>query len=178
MDERLTWTEYFMNVVDVISQRSTCNRGKPGCIFVKDNQIVTTGYAGSPPGFPHCDEDGHQYELRAPLTKIAAEKYDPNNKDFHLVEHSIHCVRTIHAEQNAIAQAAKRGVSLDGSTCYVSITPCRTCSMLLIGVGVKLVIVKKQCHKAKESINLLHKAGIEILHLDDEIQKYSPLVRQ
>lgn len=178
MHERLSWTKYFMSVVDTVAQRSTCNRGKPGCVFVKDNEILVTGYAGSPPGFPHCDDFGHEYELRAPLNKISAEKYSkPEITNFILDNHSVHCIRTIHAEQNAICQAAKRGVSLKDSTCYVSMTPCRTCAMLLISVGVQLVVVQKQYQKAKSSIELLHKAGIEILHLDDDVQKYSDLLR-
>jgi len=161
-----------MSVVDAISKRSTCNRGKPGCVFVKDNQILTTGYAGSPPKFEHCDTVGHDIEIRFrvnPETEI-------NSKLFEYVcvenRYSAHCVRTIHAEQNAILQAARRGIALEGSICYVSMTPCRTCAMSLISLGVKEVIAGNFYKNAQESLDMLKKANIPITHLDHTVQQY------
>ena len=163
-----------MSVVDAISQRSTCNRGRPGCVFVKDNQILSTGYAGSPPGFPHCGEEGHYIETHI-------QKMSPLNLEEYVGDVLIsvkkeniswHCIRTIHAEQNAILQAAKRGVSLQGSTVYVSMTPCRTCAMMLISVGVAEVIAGKMYQKAQESIDMFAYANIPLYHLDTDVQKY------
>jgi dCMP deaminase len=189
---RPTWTEYFMSVVDSISQRSTCDRGKPGCVFVKNNQILTTGYAGSPPGFDHCDKYGHEMEehIRFVDETIGVNGWPAFNdaeiimqvrKDTHTYNSaksryemppSQHCIRTIHAEQNAILQAARRGISLDGSMVYVSMTPCRTCTMMLISIGVSKIIAKKLYQKAQESIDMLKKANIPIEHLDQTVQQY------
>lgn len=164
---RLSWQDYFMQVVDAISQRSTCDRGKPGCAFVKNNQILTTGYAGSPPGFPHCSEVGHELEIRFPIK---------SEKDLIGITspqaQSIHCIRTLHAEQNAIIQAARRGISLEGSTLYVTMTPCRTCAMLLISVGVVKIIAKKLYQKSHESIEMFELAKIPLIHLDQTVQEY------
>lgn len=169
--DRLSWQDYFVNIVNATSQRSTCNRGKPGCIFVKNNQVLVTGYAGSPPKFPHCDEVGHEMEARC---RIAANPNYPEEMKMKVQDAlasgnvSFHCVRTIHAEQNAIIQAAKRGVALEGSTCYVTMTPCRTCAMMLVGLGIKDVIAIKKYQKAKESMEFFKIAGIDIIHLDEQ----------
>lgn len=177
-----------MKIVDQVAERSTCDRGKPGCVLVKDNQILATGYAGSPPGFHHCDEVGHDMEER-----VRFFSYPPKNGDCNAVTNkkqllsyvnnneskgrwempaSQHCIRTIHAEQNAILQAAKKGVALEGCTCYVSMTPCRVCTMMLISVGVKVIIAKNRYQKAQESIDMLEFAKIPIIHLSDSIQQY------
>jgi dCMP deaminase len=176
---RPSWQDYFMSVVDAISQRSTCDRGKPGCVFVKNNQILVTGYAGSPPGFDHCDEAGHDMEAHIrfkewDITKDERPAQDELSKIYELgfrfnegesryeKSESVHCIRTIHAEQNAILQAARRGISLEGSTC----------SMFLISVGVVEVVAKKLYQKAQESIEILKKANIKLTHLEDQQQKY------
>lgn len=167
---RPSWDKYFMDIVDVVSSRSTCDRGKPGCVFTKNNHILTTGYAGSPPGLQHCSDVGHKFELHAP---VECDGFlDPRVDDFRLPIRSIHCVRTIHAEQNAILQAAKNGISLEGSTVYVSMTPCRTCAMMLISVGVERVVCGKIYQKAQESINMFKQADIPIVHLEETVQKY------
>jgi dCMP deaminase len=187
---RPNWTEYFMNVVSSIAERSTCDRGKPGCVLVKDNQILATGYAGAPPNFPHCDEVDHDMEERTryiPVTaynaaiacyKSPAQKHQLGfflNKEKERYEGmpSQHCVRTVHAEANAILQAARRGIALEGATCYVTMTPCRNCAMMLISVGVVEVIAKKLYQKAEESIEMFRVAGIKITHLDQTVQEYS-----
>ena len=97
---RPSWDEYFMEVCRAIAKRATCDRGKSGCVIAKENQILATGYVGSPSGLPHCDEAGHE------LKKVL---HDDGSV-------SMHCVRTVHAEQNAICQAARRGVAIDGAT--------------------------------------------------------------
>ena len=155
-NKRPTWDEYFMEVMEAISKRATCNRGKSGCVIVKDFQILATGYVGSPIGLPHCDDVGHQ------LTKTIHE-------DGSLTQH---CVRTVHAEQNAICQAAKKGVSLTGATLYCRMTPCRVCAMLIINCGIKRVICQKKYHAGLESEDMFLLAGIELIFISNESQEY------
>ena len=153
---RPSWDEYFMEILESVSKRSTCDRGRVGCVIVKDKQILVTGYAGAPTGLPHCDEVGHQ------LFKTVHE-------DGSMSEH---CVRTVHGEQNAICQAAKKGVAIEGSTVYVRMTPCRTCAMLLINCGVKRVYCERKYHAGAESEEMLKIAGIKLEYKYDEEQKY------
>jgi dCMP deaminase len=153
---RPSWDEYFIDIMVSASKRATCDRGRASCVFVKDKQILVTGYVGSPVGFPHCDEVGHL------MKKVIHE-------DGHITEH---CMRTVHAEQNAICQAAKRGVSLDGSTCYVNMTPCRTCAMLLINSGIKRVIAVNKYHAGQESEEMFKKAKVKLIFKNTEVVKY------
>ena len=157
--ERPTWDEYFMEVARTIAKRATCDRGRSGCVIARDNQILVTGYVGSPQGLPHCDEKGHL------LKKMI---HDDGTV-------SQHCVRTVHAEQNAICQAAKRGISIDGGTVYCKMTPCRTCAMLLINCGIRRIVCEKHYHDEKDSIKMLSEAGIEIEHLEDSVQVYKDM---
>lgn len=153
---RPTWDEYFLDVMHSLAKRATCGRGRTACVIVKDNHIIASGYVGSPPGLPHCDEVGH-------LMKQVV------NEDGSISEH---CVRTIHAEQNAICQAAKRGVSIDGATIYCKLAPCRTCAMLLIAAGIKRVVAEYKYHKGGEAEEMLIAAGVEIKYINDEVLKY------
>jgi dCMP deaminase len=156
MSDRPTWDEYFLKLVDEVAQRATCDRGKSGCIIVKDKRILCSGYVGSPPGFPHCDEVGHQ------MRKVI-------NEDGSI---SQHCVRTIHAEQNAICQAARWGIPLEGTTLYCTMEPCRVCAMLIISVGIKKVIARRSYHAAQETRDLFEKAGIEMVVMEDRVEEY------
>lgn len=154
---RPSWDEYFLEIMRSVSKRATCDRGRASSVFVKDKQILVTGYVGSPMGLPHCDEIGHQ------MMKTVHE--DGSITD--------HCVRTVHAEQNAICQAARRGVSLDGATVYVNMTPCRVCAMLLINSGIKRVIAERKYHAGKESEQMFKKAGVKLEYIfKDETVKY------
>ncbi len=154
---RPSWDEYFMEVMEAISKRATCDRGRSGCVIVKNKQILVTGYVGSPMGLPHCDEVGHQ------MKKML-------NEDGSISEH---CVRTVHAEQNAVCQAAKLGVSIDGATVYCRMTPCRVCAMLLINCGIKRVVCERRYHAGAESEEMFKKVGIELEFVHDEVQQYS-----
>src|SRR3989344_2495846 len=133
--KRPSWDEYFMEVMEAISKRATCNRGRSGCVIKKDKQLLATGYVGSPIGLPHCDEVGHQ------MKKMLHE-------DGSVTEH---CVRTIHAEQNAICQAAKQGISIQGGTLYCRMTPCRVCAMIIINSVIKRVVCQRKYHAGQES---------------------------
>ena len=155
--KRPGWDDYFMEIMEVVAKRATCDRGRSGCVITKENRILCTGYVGSPPGLPHCDEVGHL------MKKMVGE-----DEDIHQ-----HCVRTLHAEQNAICQAAKKGVSLDGSTLYCRMEPCRVCAMLIISVGIKRVVCQRRYHAAQETREMFKEAGVALVVLNDEVQQYT-----
>jgi dCMP deaminase len=154
---RLSWDDYFMEVANAISKRATCDRGRSGCVIAKDKQLLVSGYVGSPSGFPHCDEVGHQMKL------VTHEDGTETS----------HCMRTVHAEQNAICQAAKLGIPIAGATLYTRMTPCRTCAMLIINCGIKRVVCERRYHDGGESEKMFDQAGIELCYKYDELQPYS-----
>ena len=153
---RPTWDDYFMELAHSVSKRATCDRGRSGCVIMRDKQILVTGYVGSPRGLPHCDDVGHFFK------KVIHEDGSVTQ----------HCVRTVHAEQNAITQAARRGIGLDKATLYCRMTPCRTCAMLWINCGIKKVVCERKYQLAEESEQLLAEAGIELVYKYDERQEY------
>ena len=122
-----------------VAQRSTCDRAHVGCVLVRERRILTTGYNGAPAGLPHCDEVGHL-----------------------LIDG--HCVRTLHAEQNAIIQGALHGVSIVGATAYVTHEPCLTCAKMLINAGVRRVVYAGNYPDAN-SRYFLDEAGVALEHL-------------
>lgn len=155
-DLRPSWDEYFMEVANTVAKRATCDRGRSGCVIVRDKQILVTGYVGSPMGLPHCDEVGHLFK-------------QVTHEDGRTTQH---CVRTVHAEQNAICQAARRGISLNDATLYCRMTPCRTCAMLIINCGIKRVVCEYRYHSGGESEDMFREAGIRIEFFNDEILQY------
>lgn len=154
--KRPSWDDYFIEVAHAISKRATCDRGRSGCVIARDNQLLVTGYVGSPVGLPHCDETGHQ------MKKVIHE-------DGRVTQH---CVRTVHAEQNAICQAAKRGISIDGATLYCRMTPCRTCAMMIINSGIRRVVCEKRYHEGAESEEMFVQAGVALEYISGEVLKY------
>ena len=114
---RPNWDEYFLQLATVVATRSTCNRKQVGCVLVRDNNILATGYAGSVRGMPHCTEVGCEI--------------GPDGTS---------CVRTVHAEANAIAQAAKHGVRINGATAYVTMSPCYNCFKALVNAGIVRIV--------------------------------------
>lgn len=153
---RPSWDEYFMEIANAVSSRATCDRGRSGCVVVRDRQILVTGYVGSPKGLPHCDEVGHQFRRVVHEDGTVSE----------------HCVRTVHAEQNAICQAAKLGISLDGATLYCRMTPCRVCAMLIINCGIKRVVCEKKYHDGAESEEMFKTAGVQLEFFSEDVVKY------
>ncbi len=144
---RPSWDEYFMGITLEVARRSTCNRAQVGAIIVRDKRILTTGYNGSPTGLPHCTEAGC------------------------LIVNG-HCVRTLHAEQNAIIQAALHGVSTDGATIYVTHQPCLICAKMIINAGISRVVyggdypddlARPQC-QALGLAQFLEEAGVVLDH--------------
>ena len=153
---RSSWDDYFLELADAASRRATCGRGRGGTVIVRDRQVLVTGYVGSPTGLPHCDDVGHL--IRA-IT-------DENG------ETTEHCLRTVHSEQNAICQAAKRGVPIAGATVYTRMTPCRTCAMLLINCGIEKVVCERKHRHGSESESMLAEAGLKLEFKHDALQPY------
>ncbi|MFH0970527.1 MAG: cytidine/deoxycytidylate deaminase family protein [Candidatus Diapherotrites archaeon] len=153
---RPSWDEYFIELTHTVAKRATCDRGRSGCVIAHGKHIATTGYVGSPPGMPHCDEVGHQ------MKKVVHE----DGKE------TWHCVRTLHAEQNAILQAARNGLSLRGATLYCKMTPCRVCAMLIVGAGISRVVCEKKYHAGTESEQILANAHVRLEFLNNDIEKY------
>lgn len=117
-DTRVSWNEYFMNIAEQVASRSTCDRKHIGAVIVRDKTILSSGYNGSLRGAPHCDDAGHDME-------------------------NGHCVRTVHAEANAIAQAAKNGVRIDEAELYVTASPCLSCFKLVANSGIQTIYFKE-----------------------------------
>jgi dCMP deaminase len=122
---RPSWDEYFIGIAELVKERSTCMRRKVGAVIVKDNRILTTGYNGAPPGAKHCEEIGCLRELMA----------IPSGERHELC-------RALHAEQNAVIQAAKNGIAIEGSTIYTTTYPCVICTKILIASGIKRVVYR------------------------------------
>lgn len=154
--KRPSWDEYFMEIANTVAKRATCDRGRSGCVIARDKQLLVSGYVGSPKGLPHCDEVGHQMKKTI-------------HEDGNITQH---CVRTVHAEQNAICQAAKLGISLQGATLYCRMTPCRTCAMLIINCGIVRVICEKKYHTGAESEEMFKLAGVTLEYESEEVMQY------
>jgi dCMP deaminase len=123
---RPSWDEYFMQITRLVATRGTCLRRQVGAILVKEKKILTTGYNGPPPGLPHCDEKGGC--LRDKLGVPSGERHEIS--------------RAVHAEQNAIIQAAVSGVSISGATLYCTNQPCFICTKMLISAGVREFVIQ------------------------------------
>jgi dCMP deaminase len=156
---RPSWDEYFLNLVTLIGARATCDRGRTSCIIVKDKRILSTGYVGSPIGAKHCDEVGH--EMHTIVHEDGSQ--------------SRHCIRTSHAEQNAIANAARFGVALEGSTAYMHMAPCYTCAKMMINSGIKRVVCAVDYHSAKRAKEILKECKVKFLQISSEMQKYKDM---
>ena len=142
---RPSWDKYFINITREIAKRATCLRGKIGVVIVKDKRIISTGYNGSPKGLPHCNEIGC----------LRRKTIDQNGME------EERCLRTVHGEANAIAQAALHGVSTEGATVYGTYKPCSVCMKLIINAGIKEVICEKNYHDEMSDV-FAKEAGIKL----------------
>jgi len=136
---RASWEEYFMNIAKEVATRSTCDRKHIGSVIVRDKTILSTGYNGSIRGMPHCDEAGHIME-------------------------NDHCVATIHAETNAILQAAKNGVMIDKAEVYITASPCWPCFKMLANAGIKKIYYG-EFYRDERIFDVAKKLGIELVHI-------------
>jgi dCMP deaminase len=139
-ERRVDWHTYFMNIAAQVATRSTCDRKHVGAVIVRDKTILSTGYNGSIRGMPHCDDVGHDLE-------------------------NDHCVATIHAEANAILQAAKNGVMIDGAELYTTASPCWTCFKLIANAGLK-AIYYGEFYRDRKSLAIAPKVGIRLVDLE------------
>ena len=127
MSVRLSWEQYFMTITRQVAERSTCTRAKVGAVIVRDKSILDTGYNGAPAGMPHCTDVGC----------LIYESMTPNGE----IEQN--CFRTIHAEMNAIAQAAKTVSTIKDASIYIPQTPCIHCLKVLVNTGIKNILYEK-----------------------------------
>jgi dCMP deaminase len=135
---RPSWDDYFMQITLQVARRSTCPRAAVGAVIVRDKRILTTGYNGAPRGLPHCTEVG-------------------------CLMVNGHCVRTLHAEQNAIIQGALHGVDVSGSTLYVTHQPCLVCAKMIINAGIERVVYGGD-YPDEIARSFLEQAGVSLEH--------------
>ncbi len=136
---RVSWERYFMNLAVQAATRSTCPRKHVGAVIVRDKTVLSTGYNGSLRGAPHCDEVGC------------------------LMENG-HCIRTVHAEANAIIQAARHGIRLEGAEIYVTASPCFNCFKLIVNAGIRTVYYG-EFYRDERVLAFAEELGIELVHL-------------
>ena len=142
---RVGWDHYFMNIARQAASRSTCDRKFVGAVIVRDRTILSTGYNGSIRGMPHCDEVGHDLE-------------------------NGHCVATLHAEANAIIQAAKNGVNISGSELYTTASPCWNCFKLIANAGIRRIYYG-EFYRDEKSLRIAGQIGIELIHLPPDEER-------
>ena len=145
---RKSWNSYFMEIADIVKTRSTCIRRQVGAVIVKDNRIITTGYNGAPSGLTHCIDNGGCERER--LNVPSGQRHE--------------LCRALHAEQNAIIQAAKIGVSTEGATIYITTQPCVIWAKMIINAGIKKVVYKAS-YPDEMAMNMLEESGIEIVSI-------------
>jgi dCMP deaminase len=145
---RASWDEYFMNIATEVASRATCDRKHVGAVVVRDKSILATGYNGSVRGLGHCDDEGHLME-------------------------DGHCVRTVHAEANAIVQAARNGMRIEGASIYVTASPCWGCFRLIANAGI-VRIVFGEFYRDQKIFDVSQKIGIELVDFSKSIEKATP----
>lgn len=145
---RASWDEYFMNIATEVASRATCDRKHVGAVVVRDKSILATGYNGSVRGLGHCDDEGHLME-------------------------DGHCVRTVHAEANAIVQAARNGMRIEGASIYVTASPCWGCFRLIANAGI-VRIVFGEFYRDQKIFEVSQKIGIELVDFSKSTEKATP----
>ncbi len=144
---RPSWDEYFMTIARDVSTRATCDRRSVGAVAVLDRRILTTGYNGAPRGLEHCRNSTAEWPAGC-------------------LQHG-HCIRTVHAEQNAILQAALNGVSTRGATMYVTCQPCNSCAKMLINAGISRIVFDGD-YPDEFAMELFRESGMEVMRLRPE----------
>jgi len=145
---RPSWDDYYMEMVDVIKKRSTCLRRQVGAIIVKDKRIISTGYNGSPMNTKHCEEVGC---LREQLKVPSGERHE--------------LCRAIHAEQNALVQAAYSGTSVKDAVMYITTQPCSLCAKMLINAGISKIVFKGE-YPDEMAMEMLKEAGVRVVKVE------------
>ena len=147
---RPSWDEYFVKIALTVAERATCLRRKVGAILVRDKRILSTGYNGAPRGLPHCAEVGC---LREQMNVPSGERHE--------------LCRGLHAEMNAILQAAIHGVSVEGASCYSTFHPCSLCAKMLVNVGVRRIVVLES-YPDDLAREIFETAGTEIVQFEQK----------
>lgn len=155
-NKRPSWDEYFIQMAELVGSRGTCDRGRSGSVIVKDKRILATGYVGAPVGLPDCDEVGHEIQM------VTSEDGTVSQ----------HCIRTAHAEQNAINNAARVGISVLGGTIYCKMVTCYKCTQSLINAGIVRVVALKDYHASKRSKEILKQAGVKLDIINKTVEEY------
>jgi dCMP deaminase len=137
--KRASWDEYFMAIAREVASRSTCDRKHVGAVIVREKMILATGYNGSIRGLPHCDDEGHLME-------------------------DGHCVRTVHAEANAIVQAARNGVRVEGGNIYITASPCFGCFKMVANAGLSRIVFG-EFYRDERIFELSRRLEIQLVHL-------------
>ena len=149
-EKRPTWDEYFMEMAELTAKRSTCLRRHVGAVIVQNKHIIATGYNGAPRGLAHCAELGGC--LREKLGVPSGERHE--------------LCRALHAEQNAIIQAARLGHSIEGGTIYITHQPCSICAKMIINAGIDKIVVKEG-YPDEMAVTLLEEAGKRVIMMKD-----------
>jgi dCMP deaminase len=145
---RPEWDDYFLEIAEVVKQRATCIRRKVGCLIVQDKRILATGYNGAPQNISHCDEGTC---IRIKMNVPSGERHE--------------LCRGLHAEQNAIIQAAKHGINIGGSTLYCTTQPCAICAKMIINANIKRIVYKGD-YPDDLSKEILEESGVSICIID------------
>jgi dCMP deaminase len=149
--ERLPWDQYFMTIAQVVASRSTCDRKHVGAVIVRDKTILSTGYNGSIRGMPHCNEVGHLME-------------------------NDHCVGTIHAEANALVQAARNGVNINDASIYITASPCWSCFKLIANAGIQAIYFG-EFYRDERIFDVARTVGIQLMHVEGRLPDWTELPR-
>ncbi|MBQ1352866.1 MAG: dCMP deaminase family protein [Firmicutes bacterium] len=152
--DRISWDEYFMKMAELAATRSTCLRRQVGAVIVQDRHVIATGYNGAPKGVPHCSEKGGC--LREQMGIPSGERHE--------------LCRALHAEQNAIIQAATLAQSIEGATMYITNQPCIICAKMIINAGIERIVVRDG-YPDQFAVDMLAEAGLKIVMLEDAAAK-------
>lgn len=150
-NSRPDWDEYFMDIAHVAAKRSSCSRRKVAAVIVRNKQIISTGYNGTPKGIKNCDEGG-------------CPRCNSTVKSGHGLSDCLCC----HAEENSIVQASKHGISVDGAMIYTTYSPCLLCAKMIINSGIKEVVFHSRYSIDDVSSNILHEAGVKLRPVKEE----------
>ena len=155
---KISRDDYFMDIARVVWEKCTCDRGRVGCVIVKDNSVISSWFANAPEWSDTCDTVGHQ------MITIINDKWEEES----------HCMRNNCAEQNAIASAARKWIALEWATLYVTMSPCtiRHCAHMIVACGIKRVVCDKRYQHGQETEEIFSRAWVELKYLNNDIEKY------
>lgn len=153
--------EIFMGVAVTIAQLGTCDRKQVGCVIIQAGRCITWGYNGAPPGLPHCDENDHGWADKISTNYFVGGGPAPKETRSQTLAKEMGCRNATHAEANALAFAARQGISTDNSILFTTCSPCENCSRLLIAAGVREVYYREE-YRDRTGVELLERAGIVV----------------